>query len=167
MNLQMATSLCHTHKANTIQRLRPTQLEQTFQYAGNMVQLLDMRINAFNKEFRPNPAVEATPIPYTPGQQWSWDMTSTDGSTTVHGDFGYGGTETVTTPANQQISCTILNYTLTYHSSYNGTPVTITQTDTVDASEQYHMQIKIHSVTDAGTFGKSQTDSVLESINPS
>src|SRR3954453_22674897 len=41
-----------------------------------------------------------------------------------------------------------------------------TQTDTVD-TEQYHLQIKIHSVTDAGTFEKSETDSVLESINPS
>ena len=144
-----------------------TQLEQTFQYASNMIQLIDMRINAFNKEFRPDPPVEASPMPYTPGQKWSWDMTSTDGSTTVHGDFGYTGTETVATASGQRVACTVLSYTLTYHSSYNGTPVTVTQTDTVDTSEQYHLEVKIHRVTDAGTFGKSETTSLLESINPS
>src|SRR5437016_3137118 len=65
--------------------------ELTLRYLPNGVFLVDLKITGqFSKEFRPDPPVMAEPLPQKEGTKWSWDIKSTDNTTTGHGDYTMG-----------------------------------------------------------------------------
>jgi len=141
--------------------------ESTYRFASNGVLIVDLKMSGqANAEFKPDPPVLGLPHPWTNGQQWSWDMKSTDGNTTIHGDFKITGTESVTV-GGTSVDCVKFDYTLNVKTSFQGAPVTVTITGTRWQSEKYSLLIKDHSVTDAGAFGKFDFTKTLDSVNPS
>lgn len=140
--------------------------ELVLEYRADGVYIQNLKFSGqLNKEFKPNPPVLASPIPVTAGKQWTWDMTSTDGSTTIHADNKATGTEAVTV-GGQSVDCDKLDIVLTIKTTVNGAPITVTITSTRWQSAKYSMTIKTHDVTDVPGFGHSDTTSVLESVNP-
>ena len=154
------------HSAVTSQGGSSPQTEETFSYGSAQILFVDLKVNQLGKEFTPSPPVLASPVPAQVGQKWSWDMTSTDKSTTVHGDFAYTGTDTVTI-GGQAIPVFVLSANLTFHVTYNGAPVTVTDNQTEWVSPQSDLQVKLHTVLNAGAFGQSDTTAIMESTTPS
>jgi hypothetical protein len=140
--------------------------ELLLEYRADGVYIQDLKLTGqLNKEFKPSPPVLATPIPLPAGKQWSWDMTSTDGTTTIHADNKGAGTETVTI-GGQAVETDKLDVVLTIKTTFNGAPITVTVTSTRWQSTKYSLIVKTHDVTDVPGFGHSDTTSVLESVNP-
>lgn len=144
------------------------QTEETFAYTPSQILFVDLKLNQIGKEFTPNPPLLAAPVPPTVGQKWSWDMKSTDGTTTVHGDLAYTGQETLNI-GGQSIRTYVLSVNLTFTVTYAGAPsgVIVHDSETEWLDPGRDLQVKIHDVLDAGAYGKGDTTSVLESVNPS
>jgi len=140
--------------------------ELVLRFQPTAVLLVDLKITGqFSKEFRPNPPVQAEPKPQTPGSTWTFDMTSTDNTTTAHGDYRISGTDK-TSNGCQQVACGVVDGTLTIHTTFNGAPLTITLTTTRVDSPKYSLTVKEHDVTDVPGFFHSDTTSVIESVVP-
>ena len=140
--------------------------ELVLRYQPDGVFMVDLKITGqFAKEFRPNPPVLAEPVPQTEGKHWAWDITSTDNTTTGHGDYTMGKPDT-TSNGCKPVACGLVNGTLTIHTTFNGAPFTITlTTDRVD-SPKYSVTVKEHDVTDVPGFFHSDTTSIIESVVP-
>jgi hypothetical protein len=140
--------------------------ELVLRYQPDGVFLVDLKITGqFAKEFRPNPPVLAEPVPQTQGKHWQWDLTSTDNTTTAHGDYTMGGPDT-TSNGCKPVACGVVNGTLTIHTTFNGAPFTIALTTNRVDSPKYSVTVKEHDVTDVPGFFHSDTTSVIESVVP-
>ena len=140
-----------------------TVSESVFRYLSDGVYIVDLK--AAGKEFKPNPPVLGLPKPATPGRSWSWDATSTDGTTTAHADYKINGNESVNV-GGKDYPTVVIHGVITFKGTFNGTPYTATLDDTQWLSEQYDLAMKLHDVTDVPNFFHSDTTSQLESITP-
>jgi hypothetical protein len=74
---------------------------------GTYAASLKLTSAAFNKEFRPSPAVLLVPDPARVGAAWSWSGVSTDSKTTVRTTNKILRSETITV-GGQQVPCVVL-----------------------------------------------------------
>lgn len=99
-----------------------------------------------SKEFRPDPPVLQQPWPTQPGRQWSWQMKSTDGLTTVKGDFEVLRTEAVDV-GGQMVDCVVVQGVVATSGDF-----TSTSRMTTWWSPEHRLVAQRHTKTD-GTFG--------------
>ncbi len=130
------------------------QSDETFGYTASQILFVDLKVPQIGKEFQPVPPVQASPVPAQVGQRWSWDMTSTDRTTTLHGDFAYTGTDTVTV-GGQPVPVLVLSVGLTFRQG----ATTTTNDETEWVSTQLNLQLKVHD-------DRSGTTLLLESTTP-
>ncbi len=117
------------------------------------------------KDFKPASPVLGARLPAKTGDAWSWDMTSTDGTTTIHADFSVLGSEPVTVQGKSE-PATKLQQNLKIVTSYNGAPITVKIDTTSWTSPTKFVALQEHTLTDAGAFGSGDTMSTLRSLTP-
>jgi len=132
-------------------------------YESDRVSLVELKLNG--QLAKPASPVTAFPIPLTKGKQWSWDITSTDNSTTVHAEYKVIGDE-ATTVAGTKVDTVRVESTMTIKTTFNGAPVTVTIDETRWQSPEYYLATKLHTVTNVPGFGSNDTTSTLRSLTP-
>lgn len=140
--------------------------ERVIRDGGSSLLLVHLKLSGqgAQSEFKPDPPVVLSPKPLAVGAAWAWKMTSTDGKTTLSGDFKAVRTETLDV-GGTKVDCVVIDATLQYEGD-----ASVTQKQTIWASPQLLLTVREESVTD-GKFGSvtfhSETTSRLLSTTPS
>jgi hypothetical protein len=134
-------------------------------YLETEVQLVSLDITAgpVNKAFHPAAPVTFAPLPGTPGQSWSWTITSTDGLTTVDQTSTIVGPETITV-AGETFETIVVDTTLTISGDISAT---LQLTNWVRPADK--LAVRTHSVSQ-GSYGvftfSGDTVSELVALTP-
>jgi len=138
-----------------------------YRYLDSGIEVLELKFTGqFDKDFRPSDEATYAPIPASPGTAWSWDMTSTDHSSTMHAEFKVSRRDTVII-GREPIDVVVVVGTVTIRTSYNAAPITIEIRTTKWISLHYKLTVKRHDISDVPAFNNhSDTTDVLESVHP-
>ncbi|MCA1842012.1 MAG: hypothetical protein LC792_02245, partial [Actinobacteria bacterium] len=122
-----------------------------------------VRIGNGRKGFVPKKPVLAVPAAATVGKRWSWSMATTDRSDHARSSYEIRGAETLRI-SGVDVRCAVIQWVLRLTGS-----ISATITRTIWYSSEYHLDVKVHSVTDSTTPAvlHADTTSTLQSLAPS
>ncbi|MBV9252624.1 MAG: hypothetical protein JO054_00215 [Actinobacteria bacterium] len=139
--------------------------EQYLRYQASGLYLVELKLNAgfIQKDFKPNPPALQYPEPAPVGKSWSWQVTSSDGKTTVNTAFTVLRTENVTI-GGETVPTTVLKVTITTSGD-----IASKSDSTYWVSEKYRLIVKQDATTDITSpiVSHSQTSQTLNSTKPS
>ena len=138
--------------------------DQTLRYLADGIYLVDLKLGGVI-EFKPSQPVLEYPEPATIGKAWSWEITSTDGATTVHTDLKVLRNENQMV-GSESVATTVLDVTITTRGQF-----TSTTHETVWVSEKYRIIVRTDGVSDVTqpvfVAGHAETSTKLVSTKPS
>jgi hypothetical protein len=119
-----------------------------------------------DKEFRPAEPVLAMKAAPATGDRWSWEMRSTDDTTTMRDRVEVLGREQVSV-GGRTVDCLEVRHEITITTSFNGAPVTVNIVRTGWESPEARLSVKTHTVIDVPGFVHDESTATLESLDPS
>jgi hypothetical protein len=136
-------------------------------YENGAVYLVSMVLRGqLPKEFRPAKPVLAMKANPASGDTWTWDMRSTDGTTTMHDEATVQGREQVRI-GGRSIDAHKVRHKITLTTSFNGAPITINIDRTGWEALDLRLTVKTFTVTDVPGFVHDESTATLESVEPS
>ena len=117
------------------------------------------------KQFRPDQPVLAIKADPQAGDTWSWEMTSTDGTTTMRDASEVVGREQVTV-AGRTVDALKIRHDIRITTTFNGAPITATVDTTTWHALDLALVVKDHTVVDVPGLIHDESTSTLESLDP-
>lgn len=144
-------------------------IDLRYQADGVFVRLLDLAMEGARLTFRSPEGVLFTPVPATPGQSWTWQLTDDTGQITAAWSATTQPAQTISA-AGETVEAAVVDALVTISGAYSGVPVAATVHFTLWLDPARRTAVQIHQVTDvtqpAIFAGRIDTTSVLTGFTP-